>query len=177
MREKLRGEVRGISACLNILLSSEQLRAGESSLCYVIASPKWEVLVCPCVPWQPCLISMLCLLPQIKLSRDRIRKPHWLAPCRCMWSQTGVQVGMNRQCSYKVRTGIALGMGDWAITAGNVFLQFLPVSAFHLCMWMLKLLRVGIRSEFFHSWGNEVWFFFAFQMDQSHSASSWRSEH
>lgn len=47
MREKLRGEVRGVSACLNILLSSEQLRAGESSLCYVIASPKWESLSVP----------------------------------------------------------------------------------------------------------------------------------
>lgn len=68
---------------------------------------------------------------------------------------------MNRQCFAKLQSKnwAYFGNGRLSNRSWECFLTFLLVSAFHLCMWMLKLLRVGIRSKFFHSWGNEVWFF------------------
>lgn len=38
---------------------------GKAVCAMLFQDPKWEVSVCPCVSWQPCLIFMLCLLPQI----------------------------------------------------------------------------------------------------------------
>lgn len=145
----------------------------KQSVCYVIASPKWEVSVCPCVPWQPCLIFMLCLLPQIKLSRDGIWKPHWLAPCKYMWSQTGVHVGMNRECFAELQSKRWACFGNGRLRNGSwecSLNSFCLLSAFHLCMWMLRLLS-------FFTAGVVRFDFSAFHMNWSHSASSWRSEH
>lgn len=37
---------------------------GKADCALLFQDLEWEVSVCPCVSWQPCLISVLCLLPQ-----------------------------------------------------------------------------------------------------------------